>query len=117
MRQPEEYAVAHIPGAALLPLMELEARLFDLPADRDEVMALLLEKGIAFAQEQRQIRWFNGEHRTVPIVVMEREDTEIEMTVFEPVHLRQSLPSPIDGRPQRRASLAEVELLVQEPVA
>ena len=34
VRQPEEYAVAHIPGATLLPLMELESRLFDLPADR-----------------------------------------------------------------------------------
>jgi len=35
VRQPEEYAVAHIPGATLLPLMELETRLFDLPADRE----------------------------------------------------------------------------------
>ena len=45
------------------------------------------------------------------------DDAEIEMTVFEPVHLRQSPPSPIDGRPQRRATLAEVELLAREPVA
>ena len=37
VRQPEEYAVAHIPGATLLPLMELESRLFDLPADRQLV--------------------------------------------------------------------------------
>ncbi len=35
VRQPGEYAVAHIPGATLLPLMELEERLFDLPADRE----------------------------------------------------------------------------------
>jgi hypothetical protein len=77
----------------------------------------LLEKGIAFAQEQRQIRWFNGEHRSVPIVVIELDDTEIEMTVLEPVHLRQSPPSPIDGRPQIRATLAEIELLLQERIA
>ncbi len=37
VRQPEEYAVAHIPGATLLPLMELESHLFDLPADRQLV--------------------------------------------------------------------------------
>jgi len=37
VRQPEEYAVAHIPGATLLPLMELESRLFELPADRQLV--------------------------------------------------------------------------------
>lgn len=35
VRQPEEYAVVHIPGASLLPLMELETRLFDLPNDRE----------------------------------------------------------------------------------
>ena len=35
VRQPGEYTAAHIPGAYFLPLMEFEARLFDLPADRD----------------------------------------------------------------------------------
>jgi rhodanese-related sulfurtransferase/rubrerythrin len=34
VRQPQEYAVAHIPGAMLQPLMELESQLFDLPDDR-----------------------------------------------------------------------------------
>jgi hypothetical protein len=63
-------------------------------------------------QEQRQIRWFNGEHRTVPIAVFKLEDVEIELTVFDLLHLRQSPPSPIDGRPQRRAGLAEVEYLL-----
>jgi rhodanese-related sulfurtransferase/rubrerythrin len=37
VRQPEEYAVAHIPGATLLPLLQLEERLFELPADRELV--------------------------------------------------------------------------------
>jgi rhodanese-related sulfurtransferase/rubrerythrin len=35
VRQPREYGAAHIPGAYFLPLMEFEARLFHLPADRD----------------------------------------------------------------------------------
>lgn len=35
VRQPEEYAEGHIPGARLLPIMELVPRLFDLPAQRD----------------------------------------------------------------------------------
>lgn len=34
VRQPLEYAAGHLPGALLLPLPDLEARLFDLPADR-----------------------------------------------------------------------------------
>ena len=37
VRQPGEYAAAHIPGAILIPLPRLEARLFDLPAGRDLV--------------------------------------------------------------------------------
>jgi rhodanese-related sulfurtransferase/rubrerythrin len=37
VRQPAEYAAVHIPGAVLMPLMELEARLFDLPHDRELV--------------------------------------------------------------------------------
>jgi rhodanese-related sulfurtransferase/rubrerythrin len=37
VRQKAEYAAVHIPGAVLIPLMELESRLFDLPADRELV--------------------------------------------------------------------------------
>lgn len=37
VRQPGEYERHHIPGATLMPLSELESRLFDLPSDRDLV--------------------------------------------------------------------------------
>jgi rhodanese-related sulfurtransferase/rubrerythrin len=37
VRQPPEYGNAHIPGAMLLPLPELESKLFSLPSDRDLV--------------------------------------------------------------------------------
>jgi rubrerythrin/rhodanese-related sulfurtransferase len=35
VRQPDEYEAAHIPGAHLIPLPELESRLYDLPDDQD----------------------------------------------------------------------------------
>ena len=35
VRQPAEYEQGHIPGAKLMPLPEVEARLFSLPSDRD----------------------------------------------------------------------------------
>jgi rhodanese-related sulfurtransferase/rubrerythrin len=35
VRQPEEYAESHIPGARLLPIMELVPRLFELPSERN----------------------------------------------------------------------------------
>ncbi len=37
VRQPAEYAAVHIPGSVLMPLMEVESRLFELPADRELV--------------------------------------------------------------------------------
>lgn len=80
----------------------------------ESVVLYFLENSEPFDQEQRQIRWFNGEHRTVQLVVFELEGVEIELTVFDPVHLRQAPPSPIDGRPQRRASLSEVEYLLEK---
>ncbi|MDY6791977.1 MAG: rhodanese-like domain-containing protein [Thermodesulfobacteriota bacterium] len=35
VRQPDEYEVAHIPGARLMPLPQLEGRLYELPEDQD----------------------------------------------------------------------------------
>ena len=37
VRQETEYELAHIPGARLMPLAEVESRLFSLPTDRDLV--------------------------------------------------------------------------------
>lgn len=37
VRQPSEYTEGHIPGASLFPLMELQSKVFDLPADRELV--------------------------------------------------------------------------------
>lgn len=83
----------------------------------ESVVLYFLEQNVRFDQEQRQIRWFNGEHRTVPLIVFELDGEEIELTVFDAVHLRQSPPSPIDGKPQRRAGLAEVEYLLAKRMA
>jgi hypothetical protein len=80
----------------------------------ESVILFFIEHGELFAQEQRQIRWFNGEHRTVPLIVFDLEDAVVELTVFESVQLRQAPPSPIDGKPQRRATLTEAQLLLMD---
>ena len=82
----------------------------------ESVILHFLENGIPFSQEQRQIRWFNGDHRTLPLIVFEREDAVIELMIFDEVHMRQAPPSPIDGKPQRRATLSDVECLLTEAV-
>ena len=81
----------------------------------ESVILHFLERGTPFSQEQRQIRWHDGGHRIIPIVVIEESGTKVELAVFSPVDLRQAPPSPIDGRPQHRASLAEVECLLTPP--
>lgn len=37
VRQPEEYADEHIPGAKLVPLGQVEARAYEIPSDRDVI--------------------------------------------------------------------------------
>jgi hypothetical protein len=83
----------------------------------ETVILYFLEKAIPFSQEQRQIRWQDGKHRTVPLVVFELKGFAVELTIFAPVHLRQAPPSPIDGKPQRRATLTETECLLAESMA
>ena len=78
----------------------------------ETVVLFFLDRGIGFQQEERQIRWFDGDHRTMPLIVAELDGAMVELTVFDELHLRQSPPSPIDGRPQRRATLAEVQDLL-----
>lgn len=78
----------------------------------ESVVFFFAERGIAHDQDQRRIRWYSGTHMTVPLVLADLEGQVIELAVFEEKHLRQPPPSPIDGRPQQRASLHEVEALL-----
>lgn len=83
----------------------------------ESVILHFLNKGIPFSQEQRKIRWYDGEHRFIPLLVFEWDDATVELMIFDRVHLRQAPPSPIDGKPQQRATLAELECLVSETSA
>jgi sulfur-carrier protein adenylyltransferase/sulfurtransferase len=79
VRQPLEYGERHIPGARLIPLMELQSRVFELPDDRDLIFYChvggrsLAAADLAAAAEvtERPIRHLEGgilawEGRTVP---------------------------------------------------
>lgn len=82
-------------------------------SDPPEAIALqLMEEGVSFRQEQRRIRWHDGRHREIQLLVTEVGGTAVEMALFRSLDLRQAPPSPVDGRPQRRAPLNEVEGLL-----
>ena len=78
----------------------------------DAIAVHLLDRGLAFRDEQRKIRWHDGGYRQVPLLVTDTEDIEVELALFSNVDLRQAPPSPVDGRPQKRAPLTEVECLL-----
>jgi len=78
----------------------------------DAVALHLLEHGLSFQNAQRKIRWHDGSYRQVPLLVTDAEGITVELALFSQVDLRQAPPSPIDGRPQKRAPLTEVECLL-----
>lgn len=79
----------------------------------DAVALHLLDIGQRFYNEQRKIRWHDGNHRQIALLVTDVEDTEVELALFSHLDLRQAPPSPVDGRPQKRAPVTEVEGLLR----
>lgn len=53
VRNPDEYADAHIPGATLIPLSELDQRLGDVPTDRP--VHVVCQSGRRSAQAVQQL--------------------------------------------------------------
>lgn len=116
MRLLEEFR-PRLVGAVLDGTANLHSRVsLHVFADSPERVVLhFLENSIPFKQEQRKIRWFDDSYRTMPLLVFEWAEVVIELTVFATVHLRQAPPSPIDGKPQARATLADAECLLSGP--
>ena len=83
----------------------------------DSMVLHFLENSVPFHQEQRQIRWHDGNHRMVPLIVFDLDGTTVELSIFDPIILRQAPPSPIDGKPQQRATLTDVECLLAESLS
>ncbi|AKS42848.1 hypothetical protein [Wenzhouxiangella marina] len=81
--------------------------------DPDAVVRYLMENHIAFDQERRRVRWHDGKPRTVDVLVVDRRGTLVEMMLMIGRDALQPLPSPIDGRPQLRLALSEVEALLK----
>lgn len=78
----------------------------------DAVVIHLLDRGLVFRSEQRKIRWYDGSYRGAQLLVTSAEGTEVELFLFSCMDLRQAPPSPVNGRPQKRAPMSEVENLL-----
>ncbi|HET6564528.1 MAG TPA: hypothetical protein VFG52_03870 [Xanthomonadales bacterium] len=82
--------------------------------DAAETLVLdFLERGLPFRQEQRRLRGNDRNYLNVQVFVINVDGYNIELLLLPTLALRQSLPSPIDGKPQKRASLAELEQMLE----
>jgi hypothetical protein len=81
--------------------------------DAAETLVLdFLERGLPFRQEQRRLRANDRDYLNVPVFLVEVEGCKVELVLLPTLALRQSLPSPVDGKPQHRASQAELEQML-----
>ncbi|MGD8385001.1 MAG: hypothetical protein PVF89_06310 [Lysobacterales bacterium] len=81
----------------------------------DAVLMHLMNQGLRYRNEQRRIRWYDGGYRMVQLLLMVVDGLTVELALFNSLDLRMAPPSPVDGRPQKRAPLAEVESLLAGP--
>lgn len=82
--------------------------------DAAETLVLdFLERRLPFKQEQRRLRGSDRNYLNVPVFVIEVDGSSVELLLLPTLGLRQSLPSPVDGKPQRRASLVELERMLE----
>ncbi len=82
-------------------------------ADSPESVALsLIDQGIRHEVTARRVKMSAERVLEFPGVRFEMADHPIEATVFPTDGIRQAPVSPVDGRPMRRADLAELEAML-----
>ncbi|HEV2112263.1 MAG TPA: hypothetical protein VGT99_12970 [Gammaproteobacteria bacterium] len=84
--------------------------LFSDPAE--DVAVFLMEKGIPYEPSARKLKTGAGVQREYPVYKFVAGDVPIEVTVFDVDGIREAPASPVDGRPMKRGSLRDVELLL-----
>lgn len=81
----------------------------------EAIVVELLDRGLAHRTGTRRFRASREGFDTYPSLHFTVQGHDIEATVFPQVGLRQPPTSPIDGRPMRRATTLDVELLLASP--
>ena len=78
----------------------------------DDLVIWCLDRNLEFHQTERRIRWHDGSYRRMAVVELSRSGRTLELMVFNRIDLRQTPPSPIDGKPQVRATVNELRALI-----
>ncbi len=81
-------------------------------ADTPESVAMrLMDRGIRHEVAERRLRTSRDEVEAYPALRFTAAGHEVDATIFPRDGIRQAPPGPVDGKPMRRATLAEVEAL------
>ncbi|MDP3293632.1 MAG: hypothetical protein Q8M37_02700 [Nevskia sp.] len=81
-------------------------------ADRPETLDFFLQdRGIPFAQDERDYRYPDGSEVPVPLARFEAGEIGIDIAMFGLDDLRRTPLSPSDGLPMKRLNLADAEAL------
>lgn len=79
----------------------------------EDVIFALMAQRINYRETERLIR--DGRcSKAYPSLKLRLGDEEVEVVVFPPDGIRQAPRSPVDGRPMRRANVAELRLILEE---
>lgn len=79
----------------------------------EEMDWFLSERGLPFDLTDKRLRLGSDDYRFYPVYRFVAGDVSIEGTVFPLKEIRQPPKSPVDGSPMQRASLREVEALLE----
>jgi hypothetical protein len=83
-------------------------------ADSAETIALqLLDRGVPHEIIERRMKYEPNRLVPLPVVKFTAGNSPIDAVVFPIDGIRQSPSSPVDGRPMKRADVAEVENLIE----
>ncbi|VAW79054.1 FIG00856772: hypothetical protein [hydrothermal vent metagenome] len=94
------------------PHSDINLHLFANTAE--QVAMFLMDQNIPYDSRLKRFRLGGDETEEFPVFGFRAGDHAVELTVFPDEGRRESPRSPVDGKPMRRASLQDVELLLGE---
>ena len=85
--------------------------------DPEAVILYLREHGVPFDTQMRRLRYGRDDQPEYPVLLFAADELPFDLTLLPRVALRQAPLDRIDDQPMRRASLAQLELLLKEDSA
>ncbi len=83
--------------------------------DTEAVVSFLREHGVPLEMQVRRLRYSRTEQPEYPVLLFAADTVPFDLTVLPRNALRQAPLDRADDRPMRRAALAQVEALLDEP--